>query len=69
MYRDGNRGTIQFRQYPLELLYTQNTFEEVAFLLIWGTLPSVEGLKEFQRNLASAMKPSPLVNEIIRSFP
>ena len=69
MRRDGNKGTIQFRQYPIEDLYANNDFEDVAFLLIWGHLPSAAEKVKFQRDLAREAVPPPLVVKVISSFP
>ncbi|CRG87378.1 citrate synthase [Talaromyces islandicus] len=68
-YVDGVRGTIQYRQYSLEYLLQHHCYEEVAFLLIWGHLPSKEEKLNFQRDLANEAKPSELVANAIKAFP
>ena len=45
---DGERGILQYRGYPIDELAEKSTFLEVAWLLIYGELPSAAQLKEFQ---------------------
>ncbi len=39
---DGDRGILQYRGYPIEQLAEQSTYLEVAYLLIYGELPTRE---------------------------
>lgn len=39
-YVDGDRGVLLYRGYPIEDLIEKSTFLEVAYLLIYGHLPS-----------------------------
>ncbi|KAG8747356.1 hypothetical protein FRC10_001535 [Ceratobasidium sp. 414] len=39
-YIDGDNGILRYRGYPIEQLATQSSFLEVAYLLIYGSLPS-----------------------------
>ncbi len=41
---DGAKGILRYRGYPIEQLAEQSTFLEVAYLLIFGELPSKEEL-------------------------
>ena len=55
-------GGLQYRGYRLGELAERSTFEEVAFLLIHGTLPNAAQLKEYKRKLVSLRKlPADLV--------
>ncbi|MEY3277580.1 MAG: hypothetical protein RLZZ426_66, partial [Actinomycetota bacterium] len=40
-YIDGDEGILLYRGYPIEQLAEHSTFYEVAYLLIYGDLPSV----------------------------
>ncbi len=44
---DGDRGILRYRGYPIEQLAQQSTFLEVAYLLIFGELPTREQYKEW----------------------
>ncbi|MCL1898995.1 MAG: citrate (Si)-synthase, partial [Promicromonosporaceae bacterium] len=44
---DGERGVLRYRGYPIEALAAGATFLEVAYLLIYGELPSAEALADF----------------------
>ena len=39
-YIDGDKGILEYRGYPIEVLAEKSNFLEVAFLLIYGELPS-----------------------------
>ena len=41
---DGEEGILRYRGYPIEELAEHSTFLEVAYLLIWGELPTREQL-------------------------
>ncbi|MEM7132952.1 MAG: citrate synthase [Chloroflexota bacterium] len=41
-YIDGEKGILRYRGYPIEQLAEQSNFLEVAYLLIYGELPSEE---------------------------
>jgi citrate synthase len=46
-FLDGEEGVLRYRGYPIEQLAEQSTFLEVAYLLIWGDLPTREQLDRF----------------------
>jgi citrate synthase len=46
-YIDGDEGILRYRGYPIEELASQKTFLEVAFLLIYGELPTETQLADF----------------------
>ncbi|RYG72572.1 citrate (Si)-synthase, partial [bacterium] len=48
---DGDKGILRYRGIPIEQLAEQSTFVEVAYLLIYGELPSQAELERFRRLL------------------
>ncbi|MGZ8563209.1 MAG: citrate synthase [Candidatus Limnocylindria bacterium] len=46
-FLDGEEGVLRYRGYPIEQLAQHSTFLEVAYLLIWGELPSRQELDRF----------------------
>ncbi|MGH2356441.1 MAG: citrate synthase [Candidatus Limnocylindria bacterium] len=46
-YLDGENGVLRYRGYPIEQLAEQSTFLEVAYLLIYGELPTRAELDTF----------------------
>ena len=50
-YIDGDQGILRYRGYPIEQLAQQSTFVEVAYLLIYGSLPSATELAEFEAKI------------------
>lgn len=50
-YIDGDEGTLRYRGYPIDLLASESTFLEVAYLLIYGEMPSPTELEEFDQKI------------------
>ncbi len=46
-YIDGDEGILRYRGYPIEQLAAKSTFLEVAYLLMYGELPTREQLDGF----------------------
>src|SRR5690606_23841954 len=46
-YIDGDEGILRYRGYPIEQLATSSTYLEVAWLLLYGELPTATELAEF----------------------
>src|SRR5580698_757113 len=46
-YIDGDRGILRYRGYPIEVLAERCTFLEVAYLLLFGELPTAAELKSW----------------------
>jgi citrate synthase len=50
---DGDEGKLLYRGYSIHDLAEKSTFEEVIYLLLYGKLPNVGELKEFDTKLRS----------------
>src|SRR5215472_7845986 len=48
---DGDKGILRYRGIPIEQLAEKSTFVEVAYLLIYGRLPTQKELTEFSNLL------------------
>jgi citrate synthase len=48
---DGDRGILRYRGYPIEVLAERCTFLEVAFLLLFGELPTADELQEWTNKI------------------
>lgn len=48
---DGEQGILRYRGYPIEQIAAQASFVEVCYLLIYGHLPNVQELTDFQHQL------------------
>ena len=46
-YIDGDRGILRYRGYPIEVLAEHCTFLEVAYLILFGELPTATQLKDW----------------------
>ncbi|KAF6811414.1 citrate synthase [Colletotrichum sojae] len=65
---DGQRGYIQYRDYPIEYLFENHDYEDVLHLLVWGHLPSTAERHAFQRRFALACVPPKHVVQVMQSF-
>ena len=50
-FLDGERGILRYRGIPIEQIAENGTFEETAYLLIYGNLPSRRELEQFSGRL------------------
>lgn len=50
-YIDGEKGILRYRGYPIEQLAKNSTYLEVAWLLLYGELPSASQLEEFDERI------------------
>ena len=63
-FLDGELGILKYRGYPIEQLAEKSSFIEVAYLLIYGELPTAEQLQEFQHLISRHT----LVHEDMKKF-
>ncbi len=63
-YIDGDRGILQYRGYPIEVLAEHCTFLEVAYLLIFGELPTQPELKKWVHDVTHHT----MLHESIKKF-
>src|SRR5882762_5369591 len=63
-FLDGELGILKYRGYPIEQLAEKSSFIEVAYLLIYGELPSEQQLTDFQYQISRHT----LVHEDMKKF-
>lgn len=61
---DGDRGILRYRGYPIEQLAEKAQFLEVAYLLVYGNLPTKEELSQFVQNVTKHT----LLHEDLKNF-
>jgi citrate synthase len=65
---DGKAGELRYRGYSIQDLAEHSTFEETAWLLLYGDLPTAQELTGFDTRLKAARKlPAPVL-DIVRSI-
>lgn len=64
---DGAAGKLYYRGYSIDDLATYGTFEEIAYLLIMGELPTADELAAFDAELKAARTLPPQIYDIIRA--
>ncbi len=50
-YIDGDKGILEYRGYPIEQLAEQSNFLEVAYLILFGELPTKEQYDEWEYDI------------------
>ncbi|MGA1247588.1 MAG: citrate synthase [Candidatus Nanopelagicales bacterium] len=63
-YIDGDEGILRYRGYPIEQLAEKASFYEVAYLLIYGNLPTQNELENF----TDSIKKHTMIHEDLRNF-
>ena len=63
-FLDGELGVLKYRGYPIEQLAEKSTFIEVAFLLIYGELPTLKQLDAFSYEMSRHT----LIHEDMKKF-
>ena len=66
---DGIRGKLLYRGYDIDELAQKSSFLETAFLLIWGELPTVDELKNFEDEVQMHRRLSFRVRDMMKCFP
>jgi citrate synthase len=66
---DGKRGLLTYRGYPLEQLASHSSFLETAYLLIWGELPTIFQLREFEQEVQMHRRLSFRIRDMMKCFP
>lgn len=63
-FLDGEKGILSYRGYGIEELAEKSTFLEVAYLLIYGDLPTKATLEQFRSEIRAQM----LIHEDMKNF-
>jgi citrate synthase len=66
---DGERGRLQYRGYPVEILADRSSFEEVAYLLLFGNLPTDYELTTFKSELSQERRLKFRIIDMLKLFP
>ena len=61
---DGEQGVLLYRGYPIEQLAEKSSFLEVAYLLLYGELPTRQQLDAF----TATLRHHSMINESLKSF-
>ncbi|RYU80457.1 citrate synthase [Hymenobacter persicinus] len=68
-FLDGEEGILRYRGYPIEQLAEKSSFLEVAYLLIYGTLPTQAELANFGDQITKHTLVHEDVRKIFDGFP
>jgi len=68
-FLNGEKGELKYRGYSIDDLADGASFLEVAFLLIFGKLPTIEQLEKFQTDIRKESLVDEDLKAILKSFP
>lgn len=68
-YIDGDEGILRYRGYPIEELAEKSTYLEVAYLLMYGNLPSQSQLADWEFAVSQHSAAPEGVMDIIQAMP
>ena len=68
-FLDGKKAVLEYRGIPVEVLAKESSFEEVAWLLIKGDLPTQKQLADFDHDLRQRRAIHFRLKELIRCMP
>ena len=68
-FLDGEKGILRYRGYSIEELAEKADFLEVAYLLIFGELPTAEQLEKFHTDIKAQSVVDDDVKKILDAFP
>ena len=66
---DGEKGKLIYRGIPIEVLAKHSTYEETAYFLLYGELPTKESLNEFSKQMRELRYLPPKVEECLKDLP
>lgn len=68
-FLDGEKGILRYRGYAIEDLAEKSTFLEVAYLIIYGELPTPDEFTKFKQNITHHTLIHEDVKAILEGFP
>jgi len=68
-FLDGEKGVLRYRGYSIEELADKANFLEIAYLLIFGNLPSIEILEKFHEDIKENSIVDDDIRKILDAFP
>ena len=68
-FLDGEKGILRYRGYSIEELAEKADFLEVAYLLIFGELPTTAQLEKFKQDICAQSIVDEDIRKIVDSFP
>jgi citrate synthase len=65
---DGDKGELLYRGYPIEQLAEESSFIEVCYLLLYGELPNVSQLQDFEHRVTRHTMVHEQMHNFFRGF-
>lgn len=68
-YVDGKQGILEYRGIRVQELAEKSSFLETAYLLIWGKLPTLSELIEFETDIRYHRRIKYRIRDMMKCFP
>jgi citrate synthase len=68
-YLDGQKGTLEYRGIPIQVLAERSQFLETAYLLLFGRLPKPADLEGFTRDVTLHRRIKFRIRDLIKTLP
>ena len=68
-FLDGDKGVLRYRGYPIEQLAVNTSFLEVAYLILYGEIPTAAQLGEWSDKVIELMVVHGSIASILKGFP
>jgi citrate synthase len=68
-YVDGQKGILEYRGIPIEVLAEKSNFVETAYLLLFDRLPQKDELEKFSRDLTVHRRIKYRINDLMKCLP
>lgn len=68
-YIDGEKGILEYRGIPIQVLAEKSNFVETAYLLLFGRLPRKDELEQFQRDLVRHRRIKYRIVDLMKCLP
>lgn len=66
---NGEEGKLYYYGYSIDVLEKYSSYEETAYLLLYGHLPNKDELDDFTTKMRTSRRISPPILDMIKSFP
>ena len=66
---DGQKGILEYRGIPIDVLAGKSHFLETAYLLIWGDQPTQEELESFEHEITYHRRLKYRIRDMMKCFP
>lgn len=68
-FLDGQKGILEYRGFPIEVLAEKSNFLEISWLLLFGNLPTQAEIRQFSRDLVAHRQIKYRIKDMMKCLP